>query len=187
MKPIAAALFAFPALALAQGAVIIEVDDDTLLPGQSTTVTLSAQWTDYAMCCVFTDLVASTGDAGWSDLALIAPMDGPGTSEGVLAPIGVDDIIAGQLNFPPGSFPPPPNPLPFWRATYTAPDDVIAPFDVDLTTETSLFEVYVERGTQETRDLLPGLVEGSATIRVIPAPASVTVLALGLITNRRRR
>ena len=173
--------------ALGQGAVIIDVGDGLLLPGQSTNVMLSAQWTDYAMCCVYTDLVVSTGAAGWSDLALLAPMDGHGTSAGVLASFGVDEIIAGQLNFPPGSFPPDPNPLPFWRATYTAPDDVTAPFDVELMTETSLFEVYIEPGSQETRDLLPGLIEGNATIRVIPAPTSAVVLSLGLTGLSRRR
>lgn len=170
--------------------IVFDIENDRLLPGQSTTVTMAAGWGGpwYMMCCVAADLQISTGEAGWSDLQLIAPMAGPGTSEGSLTAIGVEGILAGQLNFPPGKWEPDPNPLPFWSATYTAPAVVATPFDVELTSETSLFEVYVERGTAETRSLMDVLTEGQATIHVIPAPASLLIIAAGplFVTLRRR-
>ncbi|MEQ8845361.1 MAG: hypothetical protein RIB58_10960 [Phycisphaerales bacterium] len=196
MRPLqtfaAAALALAASAALAQTSraeLVFDIENDTLLPGQSTTVTLAAGWDGpwYLMCCVATDLLISTGDAGWSDLALIQPMAGPGTSPGALIATGVEGILAGQLNFPPGGpWEPQPNPLPFWRATYTAPADVATPFNVDLTTDTSLFEVYISRDSAETRSLMDVLTEGNATIRVIPAPASTLVL-LGLVVAQRRR
>ena len=180
-----------PALAQTSRAeIVFDIENDRLLPGQSTTVTMAAGWGGpwYMMCCVATDLQISTGEAGWSDLQLIAPMAGPGTSEGSLTATGVEGILAGQLNFPPGKWEPDPNPLPFWSATYTAPADVATPFDVELTTETSLFEVYVEQGTAETHSLTDVLTEGHATIRVIPAPTGLLVIAASpLVAVRRRR
>lgn len=170
--------------------IVFDIENDRLLPGQSTTVTMAAGWGGpwYMMCCVAADLQISTGEAGWSNLQLIAPMAGPGTSEGSLTAIGVEGILAGQLNFPPGKWEPDPNPLPFWSATHTAPTDVAAPFDVELTTKTSLFDVYVERGTAETHSLMDVLTEGQATIHVIPAPASLLIIAAGplFVTLRRR-
>lgn len=179
-----------PALAqTSDAAIVFDIENDRLLPGQSTTVTMAAGWDGpwYLMCCVETDLMISTGDAGWSDLALIQPMAGPGTTPGTLGATGVEGILAGQLNFPPGIPDPQPNPLPFWQATYTAPADAGAPFDVELTTETSMFEVYVERGTAETRSLMDVLTEGQATIHVVPAPASALVLIGVACSGRRRR
>ncbi len=170
--------------------VVFDIDSDTLLPGESTTVTLAAGWDGpwYSMCCVRTDLVASAGSTGWSDLSLIAPMAGPGTTPGTLGATGVEGIIAGQLNFPPGTpWEPDPNPLPFWRATYTAPTDVTVPFDIDLMTSTNAFDVYIEARSAVTQSLMDVLTEGQATIRVIPAPASTLVLAGLALAARRRR
>ncbi|UYV13006.1 MAG: hypothetical protein NCW75_01665 [Phycisphaera sp.] len=179
-----------PALAQTSSAeIVFDIENDTLLPGQSTTVTMAAGWDGpwYLMCCVQTDLLISTGDAGWSDLALIQPMAGPGTSAGTLGATGVEGILAGQLNFPPGKWEPDPNPLPFWSATYTAPSDAVAPFDVALATETSLFDVYIERESHDTRSLMDVLTEGQATIHVIPAPASLLIITGGSLLAARRR
>ena len=139
------------------------------------------------MATVGTNLVASTGSAGLSDWALIPPMSGPGTTPGGPSPTGIDGIVAGQLNFPPAGVSQPPNPINFWNVTYTAPMDVAAPFDVLLSTDTSRFEFYPFRDSTIGESRLDLLVEGNATIHVIPAPASVHVLAgAGLLAGRRR-
>ena len=179
MRPQTAAMLSLAlgiqALAQDQYALRFDVQDDTLLPGQSTSITLAAAYgSNWALATVGTELVASTGSDGLSDWALIAPLDGPGTTPGALSATGVDGILAGQLNFPPaGHWEPQPNPIPFWTATYTAPTDVAAPF--------------ISRDDPVGRSRLDDLVEGSAVIRVIPAPASALVLVgLPAITTRRR-
>ena len=173
----------------AQSAVLIDVDNDTLMPGESTTVTLRAAWppSQYAMAGIQTDLLISRGLDGWSDQALVSPMDGPSTCAGVAAVGGFDDIIAGQLNFPPTGAPTEDNPVAFWQATYTAPADPAAPFDIELSTITARFDVYVDRDSSEALSFLDGLVEGQATIHVVPTPATALVLALGLAATARRR
>lgn len=182
-------LLSAAAPAQAQYAILFDIEDDTLLPGQSTTITLAAAHDpgEWAMATVGTNLIATTGSAGLSDWALIPPMSGPGTTPGGSSPTGIDGILAGQLNFPPAGVPQPPNPIDFWRVTYTAPTDVAAPFDLLLSTDTSSFEVYPFRDSTIGESRLDLLVEGNATIRVIPAPASALVLAgLALATRRRR-
>ncbi|MEO1009491.1 MAG: hypothetical protein AAFX79_13090 [Planctomycetota bacterium] len=175
---------------LAQSAVLIEIDDPVLEPGVSTGVLLSAAFpaTDYAMCCILTDLLASSDAGTWSDLEVVAPMDGPGASAGAVTPAGIEGILGGQLNFPPaGSGPSPDNPIAFWRGTYTAPDDVAAPLDLDLITQTTRFEVYIADGDPTPVSRLDGLVEASATIRVVPAPGAGLLLAGLLLGGGRRR
>ncbi|MFI4881094.1 MAG: PEP-CTERM sorting domain-containing protein [Phycisphaerales bacterium JB064] len=190
MKTAAILAVAGVAAAAAAQSINIDVANPTLNPGESTMVTLSAGFdaADYAMAGIATNFVASMGSDGWSDLAVIAPMDGPGTSAGAASGTGVDGIIAGQLNFPAaGIFADDSNPIAFWSATYTAPADVPAGFTIDLSTVTSKFDVYVamDRSTSESR--LGSLVEGSGAINVVPAPASLALLGLGGLAAARRR
>lgn len=177
--------------AVAQSAVLIEVDEPELRPGQSTAVTMWAAWPDgdYAMCCVVTDLLASMGAAGWSDVEIVSPMDGPGATIGDATVAGFEGITAAQLNFPPTGGPSGDNPIAFWRASYTAPHDVGSPYDLELSTRTSRFDVYIGPDDPLGHSRLDGLTEGSATIRVVPAPAGVLALGLGLAVHsfRRRR
>lgn len=172
--------------------LVITVDNPELRPGESTTVTLSAAWlgastSTYDIARIDTSLLASTGSAGLSDQRLLAPMNGPGTTAGELSPTGVDGILAGKLNWPFPIFPPPPYPLPFWQVTYTAPTDVAAPFDVDLSTLTTRFDAYIEMTSHTTVALIDEVVEGEGTIRVIPAPAGALVLAMGALAASTRR
>jgi len=191
LAPAAAAMVAFAATpASAQPAITIDVDTPPPAPGQSTTVTLLAGFdpSDWAMAGVATDLVTSVGSDGWSDAALVSPMDGPGTVPGTASASGFDGIIARQLNFiGAGILADPTNPIAFWRATYTAPLDAAAPFDIDLATSTSRYDVYTEESRSAAESRLSDLVEGSGTIRVVPAPASLAALALGLAAVGRRR
>jgi hypothetical protein len=187
----AACLAATPMqVALAQPAITIEVDNPVLMPGESTLVTMYAGFarSEYAMAAVQTDLLSTSGSEGWSDARLVVPMDGPATTPGTPSATGYDGILAGQLNFGLStSYADPTNPIPFWQAVYTAPLDVTRPIDVALSTETSRYEVYPFRDSPVAESRLADLTEGAATIRVIPAPASGLVLALGLAALRRRR
>lgn len=184
------ALACCAATAAAQSEVIMTIDDTTLRPGESTVVTLSAAWppSEYAFASIRTAIDASVDVGVWSDLEVIPVMDGPGATPGVASGSDVAGIFAWQVNFPPaGAEPDFSNPIRFWRGTYTAPDVVSAPIDVELTTMTSEFEVYFMPRSLETRSYLGGLVEGSGVIRVIPAPMSAMVLGLGGVLAVRRR
>ena len=186
------ALVAVAGVAAAATAQSIEIDvaNPTLAPGESTTVTLSAGYGagDYAVAGIATDFISSVGSDGWSDVALIAPMDGPGTTAGAPSGTGVDGIIAGQLNFPiAGIYADDSNPIAFWSATYTAPAVVADAFTVDLSTDTSRFDVYVERGAALSESRLGDLREGQGAINVVPAPASLALLGLGGLAAARRR
>lgn len=79
----------------------------------------------------------------------------------------------------------PSDPIAFWEATFTAPTDA-GGFTVDLSTQTTVFAVYIEQFSARSESRLGGLTEGAATITVVPAPASALVL-LGMVAMRRRR
>ncbi|MEQ8315879.1 MAG: hypothetical protein RIE77_08380 [Phycisphaerales bacterium] len=114
-------------------------------------------------------------------------MDGPRSTAGVIDGAGVSGIIAWQFHFFGGVYGDPSNPIAFWEATYTAPVDVAAPFDVGLMTETIVFDVYFDRTSPAFESRLDDFAEGEATIRVVPAPAGVVVLGGLLLTVGRRR
>ncbi|NRA58811.1 MAG: hypothetical protein HRU13_11920, partial [Phycisphaerales bacterium] len=170
MKTAAILAVAGVAAAAAAQSVDIAVSATTIGPGESSVVTLSAGYGagDYAVAGIATDFISSVGSTGWSDVALISPMDGPGTSAGAPSGTGVDGILAGQLNFPPaGIYADDSNPIAFWTATYTAPADVPDAFTVDLSTETSRFDVYVDRGSSASESRLSSLREGAGAINVV--------------------
>ncbi len=176
------------------GEVVIEIDQPVLAPGESTTVRLWAGFDstrDYAVAGVVTSLLADSGgvdvSAAWSDVSLVHPMAGPGTTIGTPDAGGYAGIIAGQINFPvSGGTADPSDPIAFWEATFTAPTDASA-FAVDLSTRTDRFDVYIERDSSRAEPRLDGLTEGAGRITIVPAPASGLVLALGLAAMRRRR
>lgn len=168
----------------------ILVDDQTLLPGESTTIRLEAYFDsarDYCIGGIGTWLDSSTGAAGLSDVRLIGPLLGPGTTAGSPGEHGVRGIQAGQINGLADIYGDPSNPIAFWEATYTAPLDVAEPFDVMLETRTSLFYVYPDMYSARTESRLDGFQDDTAMIRVIPAPAGAAVLLGLMIVSRRRR
>jgi hypothetical protein len=175
---------------VATNGINIIVGDAELLPGESTTIRLEGYFggTDYALAGLATWLQSSTGAEGLSGPRVIPPMNGPGTSAGVIGDTGVRGIIAGQLNFPAtgGIFADPTNPMPFWEVTYTAPTDPGAAFDVLLETRTTRYDVYVARESSLSQSRLDDFADGVATIRVVPAPAGALVL-LGVLAGGRRR
>ena len=179
------------ATALAQPVITIDVEHPVLMPGQSTTVTMFAGFggTDYAMAGLATDFFSSVGSQGFADAMILDPMDAPITivTPGEATSRGIEGIIGQQLHFPTDILADPTNPIAFWTVTYTAPVDTTAPFDIDLMTMTMRYDVYIDRMSATSQSRLADLTEGAATIRVIPAPASALVLALGAVALRRRR
>ncbi len=190
IRTTAAAVLALTGTALAQPQIVIDVNNPVLLPGQSALVTVRAGYggTDWAIAGVGTNFVTSVGSTGWSGAHVIRELAGPGTSPGTPSSTGIDGVVAGQYQSPTSQiYADPTNPIAFWQATYTAPLDPAAPFTIDLSTMTSRYEVYIRRDSTLSESRLADLVEGSATIRVIPAPASALVFALGAVALRRRR
>jgi hypothetical protein len=167
----------------------IDIADPTLFPGESTTITLSASYGDgdYAIAGIATDLVDLTEREGFSELRLVSPMDGPGTSAGTRVVSGVTGIIAGQLNFPPaGIYADPTNPIAFWQATFTLVD--FTSYEIlSLETRTSRFDVYPEMTSARSESRLDDLVEGRGVIQLVPAPGATAVLGLGVLAMGRRR
>lgn len=164
-----------------------------LEPGESTTVRLIAHFpdTDYAFAGVFMNLLADGGVGEprdlWSHMDFPPPFDGPGTPPS-LSEEGIMRIIAGQLNFPPLMiYADPTNPIPFFEVTFTAPLDAGGGYRVDLMTEVLRFDVYPHRDRALSESRLDLLVEDSASIFVVPSPASATVVLLGLAAMGRRR
>lgn len=189
-----AAAVCVPAAAHAQSVgVTIEIDEPVLAPGDSTRVRLIATVldTDYAFAGTNLNLLIDSGGTpgarGFSDLSILPPMDA-GPTAGVPTDRGIEGIVIGQLHFPAaGIFADPTNPIAFWEASFTAPVDAGGGYRVDLATQTLRFDAWPDRDTSVPASRLDVLVEGAATITVIPAPASAAVLALGLLAVRRRR
>ncbi|MFI4882272.1 MAG: hypothetical protein ACIAQU_06775 [Phycisphaerales bacterium JB064] len=180
-------------LGLAAGAsaqaITIDIDEPFLAPGDSTLITLSASYPsgDYAVAGVATELVVNEIVGGLSDLQLLAPMDGPGSSAGTLGAGGISGIVAGQLNFPPAMiFADDSNPIAFYSFVYTYTEPLSGPVLLDIETRTTRFDVYVDRDSARSESRLDGLTEGHARI-IVPAPAGVMVLGLGALTLGRRR
>lgn len=174
--------------------VTIDIDRPVLAPGESTTVTLVARFddADYAVAGIAMDLLFDSPIADprrhWRDLDYLPPFDGPGPPPGSVTDTSIDGIIAGQLQFPLAMiYADPSNPIAFWRATFTAPLDAGRFYTVDLLTDVARFDVYIAPDSATSESRMDVLVEGEATISVVPAPASAAVLALGLAATRRRR
>lgn len=168
----------------------IELSNPTLTPAApSTDITISIYVTgeDYFH---HAELATHAIETGWEEISFESLIIHPGQSPGELSPDGRS--VLGQTfhrlyTLPP--FPgPEPNPLPAWRGTFTATD--FTPREIAITTETDLFEVYVET--------FPGLppeierrtpAEARAVIQVIPAPTSMALGAAALLAAvpRRRR
>lgn len=183
------AFLALATTALGQPAITIDVENPVLMPGESTVVTMFGGYggSDWAVAGIATSLVTSVGSEGWSEALVLDPMAGPGRTPGMPSATGYDGIIAGQIQDGLHYYADPTNPIAFWQATYTAPVGVTDPFDVDISTITARYDVYLRRESGSAASRLAELVEGSATIRVIPAPASALVLAGGFLAMRRRR
>jgi hypothetical protein len=186
---VAAGLALASAGALADGERLYFEVSNALSPGQPTaTVTL---WTafdprDYCFGAVRTEAIASDGQ--WSDPRLIPPMIAGGASPGVVSADGlrVEGVLPGQFHFPFEYYGDPSNPIALWQAEITVTD--FTPRAIMLSTETDRYMVHPFRDQATGRDVAD-VAEAAAAIAVVPAPASLGVLAMGagLAGARRRR
>lgn len=173
--------------ALAQ-AITADIDGD-IVPGGRFTLMLSASYggTDYAVAGIATSLVINDAQGVFSGARLVAPMDGPGTSAGVIGAGSIDGILAGQLNFPTaGIFADPSNPIAFWEADFDIDASLSGPVVLDFETVTSRYDVYLARDRASSESRLGDLTEAAGQV-IIPAPASGVLLLAGLALAARRR
>ncbi|MEQ8845976.1 MAG: hypothetical protein RIB58_14100 [Phycisphaerales bacterium] len=184
---IAPLLLAAPAMGQA-----INIRDDAgglAIPGQVITISMEASYggSDYAVAGIATSLIINEAQGEFSNLRLVAPMDGPGTAAGVIGAGSIDGILAGQLNFPTaGIFADPANPIGFWEADFRVNDTLSGLTVLDVQTQTSRYDVYINRDSATSQSRLADLEEGSLIIAV-PAPASGLALVAGLAMAGRRR
>ncbi|MEO1008186.1 MAG: PEP-CTERM sorting domain-containing protein [Planctomycetota bacterium] len=186
----ATALLALAGTASAQELIfdLSDIPAGGLLFGETATIRLLAGFepTDFAFAGVRTDFVTSVGSEGFGDPRLIAPLDGPGTEEGVLSATGVDDIVAGQISGLGGIYADTSNPIAFWEVDYTV--DTFDVFEVQLSTDTSRFDVYIDMSSAASESRLADLTEASGSFLVnVPAPGTLAMLGLGAVVMRRRR
>jgi hypothetical protein len=154
----------------------IHVDPPIIEPGETATIELRAGFDasrEFAMAGVLTSLLCSTGSEFFSDRRLIPPMNGPGTQVGTGTTAGVEAIVAGQLQFH-DIRADPTNPIPFWRATYTALGTApVAGQAIELRTATSRYSAYVCEFCGTARSSMLEFVEGHATLTVIACRADL--------------
>ena len=152
----------------------IQVERPVLEPGEFARVFLAPAFDtrrDWANAGVNLDLVAPDMGAGISDLSGVAPWSISSAWNPVRCDIGICGFDAGQLNFPAaGIYADPSSPLPAFSFSYTPPD-VSEPTEVTFQTRTNRFHVYAERETSVSESRLDELVEGRATILIVPCRA----------------
>lgn len=175
------AIFAAVGVASAASAQSVDIEplDSTVGLGEAVTLTVFADSgpDDYAVAGFNFNVNASGGDWGGLTSLLTHPGQNPGTVVGS----NVEDVSSGQL-FAFG-FVPEPGRIAVWSGDFSSATEGV----FDISTETTRFEVYTENMEgSPRRSLTP--TEGSASVTVIPAPASLALLGLGgLLFARRRR
>lgn len=159
---------AISASAMGQTAWTIEVTNDVSATQPSTTVRLHAgidAGRDFAFAGALFDVRASEGT--WRD-----PMP-------LLPPPSIPDTIVGsnitgnwvvQIYFP-GMPPPWLNPLPVFEATWET--STFSPRNVEITTLTQRYDVYISQNSPASETRMSVLVEGRAFITVVPAPSAL--------------
>ncbi|MEQ8875027.1 MAG: hypothetical protein RIE77_04430 [Phycisphaerales bacterium] len=170
-------------------AIHIDIANPTLMPGETTAITLLASFPagDYAMGGVAVDVVANVLQGDLSNPTLVRPRDGPGTRPGTAGPDGISDILAGQIHFPiAGIIADPENPIAFHTFEFTWDGTLSGRVLLDIETRTRRFDVYLDRDTPRSESRLDDLIEAHAVI-VVPAPSGAIVLGIGALALGRRR
>ena len=167
--------------------LFFEVSNDISPSQPSTVVTLWAAFDprDFAMAAVGGGLEASEGN--WFDLGIVPPMDGPGTTAGIVVDGRiVEGIIAGQLHFlGAGIYADPSNPIALWRGTLAVDD--FSPRTIDLASMATRFDVYISRESSISESRMATLEQAAGGITVVPAPGAGGLLLLGVLAAGRRR
>lgn len=165
--------------------IYIEVDRPVLEPGETAQILMRAGFdsdVDHSMHLVLTNLHWGPGPVQFEELRLIAPMatlclgspfPAGGCSAGEVGPEGVEGIAAGQIQFGGGAsiYSNPNDPIDFWAARYAAPAAIAEPTIVDLSTRTMAYRLYIEPASSLTVERIDELIEGSATITIVPCRA----------------
>ncbi len=150
--------------------IFFDVSNPEPAPGETITITMQAGYggRDYAIAGVVTDVEFSSLQGELSNLRLVAPMDGPGTSRGTLVDGVVEEIIAGQLNFPAtaGIFADPTNPIPFWAIDFTVDDVLAGPILLEAVTRTNRYDVYISMDSARSEPRIDELIEGETRVLV---------------------
>ena len=177
MRMTAAALLGFAASVFAQTGpytIEIQVDRTVLEPGEFARVVLAPAFDtsrDWAIAGFDLDLAAPGMGEGISDISGMPPWSSGTPSGPVRCDVGICGFLTGQLNFPPaGIYADPSSPLPAFNFSYRAPH-FSEPAEIVFETQTSVFDVYLERESTESASRLDELAEGRATILVVPCRA----------------
>ena len=133
------------------------------------------------------DYDLTAGEAGWLWSPWVFPLHSPGPGVTIRGN-SIIGLFPGQLHIPTlGIYGNPSNPIHVFSADWATSD--FTPRTVSIITEnTSIFAVYSQAGVSTTLSA-SAVVPGSGTIFVVPAPASLTALAIAFATcsTTRRR
>jgi len=190
-KTSAAALLAVAGLTAAATASVdpntyeIRVSNPVSPGTPSTTVEVWADWdsaTYFAFAASEFDLL---GDSTGAFSGPSSAFGDPGQQDGTISGGDVTDIVAGQLQFPPGGFSADrSDPIKIWSGTWSTTDFTAR--SVDLSTLTTAYSNYLDVAGSSA-DVTMTVVEGAGSITVVPAPASLALLGLGGLAAARRR
>ncbi len=147
------------------------------------TVRIAARFqpVDHAFAAAAFSVVAT--EPGWGTPTPLLPPPG---NAGLVQGTHVTGILLGQIHFPPSVHANTMNPIDIWQATWSTHD--FRARTVGITTETIRFDVYTSATSPASESRLAWLIEGSAVIHVIPAPASVlALLGVAAMAGRRGR
>lgn len=155
-------------------------------PGDTATVEIWAGFDDnlYAFAGGAFSVLTDDANGSWSDFD--RDLKGPGTKGGTANGGDVNDIISGQLHFPPAQiFADTSNPILAWHGTFTTSDFNFR--TVALSTSSTKFDVYInDAGVSD--QFLDTLIEAEGGIQVgIPTPGTAALLGLGALAAGRRR
>jgi MYXO-CTERM domain-containing protein len=138
----------------------------------------------YAFAAGYFSVLTDDANGSWSDFD--CDLKAPGTKAGTADGGDVNDIITGQLHFPPADiFADTSNPILVWHGTFTTDD--LSLHNVSLVTVTERVTLYINSdGVNE--NFYDGLGEGDAIIEVgLPGPAGAALFGLGALAASRRR
>ncbi|NRA58313.1 MAG: hypothetical protein HRU13_09405 [Phycisphaerales bacterium] len=165
---IAAGLAACTSASAQTWQIFFEVSNPEPRAGETITITMLAGYGpgDYAVAGVETSVDFSSIQGELSNLRLVAPMDGPGTSRGTLLDASVEQIVAGQLNFPAtaGIYADDTNPIPFWAVDLTVDRFLSSPVVFEASTRTVRYDVYVARDSSRSASRLDEFIEGAVLV-----------------------